>query len=286
MRILVVDDSAPHRKLLTLILARGGHQVLTAPDGQAALDMLGRGEEVDGVVSDVKMPNLDGFQLCRALRRDHRWSRLPFIFYSSIFIGKPARELGRDLGATAYLDAKDVEPAQMARELEELVNRHIRKEYDETLGRILDDVEFARRYHQVVLSSLSQGAEDVRELVAASAAALDEVIARLDAERRALTADAERSVHAEKLKLLRELGDYLGDRINNPLAVILGMADLLPLRIPGDATSDAAAKIRTAVQRITSVVREIAEKGEQGGQIPPPGPPRTSAVKRDPKTPG
>jgi len=44
-------------------------------------------------VSDVRMPKLDGFQLCRAIRRDARWARLPFIFYSSVFIGGPARDL-------------------------------------------------------------------------------------------------------------------------------------------------------------------------------------------------
>src|SRR6059058_4191193 len=122
MRILVVDDSSPHRRMLTAIFGHGGHEVLTAADGEAALDTLAR-EPVDAVVSDVRMPKLDGFQLCRAIRRDARWERLPFIFYSSVFIGGPARDLGRDVGATAYLDAKDITPQQMASELDRLVAR-------------------------------------------------------------------------------------------------------------------------------------------------------------------
>ncbi|PYN91791.1 MAG: hybrid sensor histidine kinase/response regulator, partial [Candidatus Rokuibacteriota bacterium] len=97
MRILVVDDSSPHRRMLTAIFGQAGHQVLTAPDGEAALALLER-ESVNAVVSDVRMPKLDGFQLCRAIRRDARWARLPFIFYSSVFIGGPARDLGRDVG--------------------------------------------------------------------------------------------------------------------------------------------------------------------------------------------
>src|SRR5438309_623856 len=81
-------------------------------------------------------------------------------------------------------------------ELETLVARHVREQYDETLGRLLSDVEFARRYHQVVLASLADGgAEDLKELVAGSAKALDDVVARLDAERRA-SSDAERRVQA------------------------------------------------------------------------------------------
>ena len=263
MRILVVDDSSPHRRLLTALFGRAGHEVVTAPDGVAALEALARGP-IDAVVSDVRMPKMDGFQLCRTIRQDERWRRLPFIFYSSIFIGDPAQNFGRDLGATAYLDAKDIAPAQVASALEKLVARHVREQYDETLGQLLSDVEFARRYHQVVLASLAHGgAEDLRELVAASAKALDDVVARLDAERRT-TVEAQRTVQAAELALLRELGEYLGDRINNPLAVILASAQLLEMKEHSHATSEAAQRIGAAVSKINDVVREIAiRSGEQ-----------------------
>jgi CheY-like chemotaxis protein len=256
MRILVVDDSSPHRRLLTALFGRAGHEVLTASDGVAALDLL-EGQRIDAVVSDVRMPKMDGFQLCRAIRSDPRWRRLPFIFYSSIFIGDPAQNFGRDIGATAYLDAKDIAPDQVARELEALVARHVREEYHETLGRLLDDVEFARRYHQVVLASLAGGAEDLRELVASSAKALDDVVARLAAERRT-SSEAQRTVEAAELALLKELGEYLGDRINNPLAVILASAQLLEMRERTNATAEAAQRIAAAVGKINDVVREIA----------------------------
>jgi CheY-like chemotaxis protein len=264
MRILVVDDSSPHRRLLTALFTRAGHDVLTAPDGAAALELLEH-EPINAVVSDVRMPKMDGFQLCRAIRNDPRWQRLPFIFYSSIFIGDPAQNFGRDLGATAYLDAKDIAPDQVARELETLVARHVREEYDETLGRLLSDVEFARRYHQVVLASLAHGgAEDLRELVGASAKALDDVVARLDAERRA-SSDVQHTVEAAELALLKELGEYLGDRINNPLAIILASAQLLEMKERTNATSEAAQRIGAAVSKINEVVREIAIRS---GEIP------------------
>lgn len=259
VRILIVDDSMPRRRLLTALFERAGHEVVVATDGEAALETLPR-EPVDAVVSDVRMPRLDGFQLCRRLRQDPRWARLPFIFYSSIFIGDPARTLGRDVGATAYLDAKDVAPDAMARQLEALVARHVQKEYGETLGRLLDDVEFARRYHQVVLTSLGDaGAEDVKEMVSASAKALDDVVARLARERETHER-TERTVQSAELQLLRELGEYLGDRINNPLAVILGSAQLLELRTPNEETLTAAHRINAAVDQINSVIKEIARR--------------------------
>jgi len=268
MRILVVDDSNPHRRLLTALFNRAGHEVVTAPDGVAALALL-ETQAVDAVVSDVRMPRMDGFQLCRTIRRDIRWARLPFIFYSSIFIDDPAQELGRDIGATAYLDAKDVAPAEVARALEALVERHVRAEYSDTLVRLLDDVEFARRYHRVVLSALGSSAPDgLREVVASSAQALDRVVESLDAERRTLSENGSRPVRSDELRLLHELHDYLGDKINNPLAVILASAQLLELKAPSNATSEAAERIASAVQKIAEVVREIGRFPARDGAAP------------------
>jgi DNA-binding response OmpR family regulator len=260
MKILVVDDSNPHRRMLTAVFGRAGHDVITAPDGEAALALLSA-EPVDAVVSDVRMPKMDGFQLCRTIRQDPHWSRLPFIFYSSVFIGRPAQDLGRDIGATAYIDAKDVAPADVARQLESLVRRAQREEYGERLTRLLDDADFARRYHQVVLEALGgAGQQEVRELVAESARALDTVLSRLDRERQALSLNVDRDVQAAQLAVLRELGEYLGDRINNPLAVILASAQLLEMKAPGDATTEAAERIAGAVKKINAVVREIARR--------------------------
>jgi DNA-binding response OmpR family regulator len=260
MRILVVDDSNPHRRMLTVVFGGAGHEVITASDGEAALTILNT-EHVDAVVSDVRMPKMDGFQLCRTIRSDSRWSMLPFIFYSSVFIGRPAQDLGRDIGATAYIDAKDVAPAEVARQLETLVRRAQREEYGERLTRLVDDAEFARRYHQVVLEALGgAGQESMRELVAESARALDTVLSRLDRERLALSQNVDRDVQAAQLAVLRELGEYLGDRINNPLAVILASAQLLEMKAPSSATTEAAERIAGAVKKINAVVREIARR--------------------------
>jgi len=122
-------------------------------------------------------------------------------------------------------------------------------------------VDFARRYHQVVLDSLQgAGREEMRDLVTESKRALDTVLSRLDHERQALAERTDRKVEAAQLALLKELGEFLGDRINNPLAVIMASAQLLEMRAPSNATSEAAERITTAVSKINAVVREIASK--------------------------
>jgi CheY-like chemotaxis protein len=263
MRVLVVDDSPPRRRLLTSLLGAAGHEVIEAPNGAAALELLD-GDAVDAVVSDVKMPRMDGFQLCHTLRRDPRWVRLPFIFYSSVYIGSRAQELGMDLGATAYLDAKRVPPDQVAKEIDRLVSRIVSAEYREALVRLHDDLEFARRYHAVVLSSLGPGGGNgVRDTISSNVDALDDILVRLDTERRALARRADVIVPVEDLNRLKELSDYLGDKINTPLGVLLGGVGAAG---PSAEAADAAASVRSTVRRLNDLVRKLARRERAGAE--------------------
>src|SRR5438046_10467053 len=106
-----------------------------------------------------------------------------------------------DLGATAYLDAKHVPPDQIAKEIDALVNRVVGTEYRETLAQLRDELEFARRYHQVVLSSLGARAHaGVRDTISSNVDALDDIHTRLDDEPHALAANTEPTVQAMELK--------------------------------------------------------------------------------------
>jgi two-component system, NtrC family, response regulator PilR len=65
--LLIVDDEQGMRQLLTLVFARAGHQVRTAENGRRALELL-REQAADLIVSDVKMPDMSGIELLRAVR--------------------------------------------------------------------------------------------------------------------------------------------------------------------------------------------------------------------------
>ncbi len=83
-RILVVDDSLETLILLTDILANNGYTVLTASDGHAAL----RSVEVDVpdlILLDVKMPDMDGYEVCHKLKSAEHSSRIPVIFISGLY---------------------------------------------------------------------------------------------------------------------------------------------------------------------------------------------------------
>jgi twitching motility two-component system response regulator PilH len=81
-KILVVDDSPTDLAVMTAPLRRDGYNVVTAGSGEEALVQLEQ-EAIDLVLLDVIMPGINGFQLCRSLRRDQRFSRLPIVFVTS-----------------------------------------------------------------------------------------------------------------------------------------------------------------------------------------------------------
>jgi flagellar motor switch protein FliN len=68
LKILVVDDEAPMREVLKLSLESSGHRVLTAADGQAALEIL-KSSPVELVLTDLRMPGLSGTELIRAIKQ-------------------------------------------------------------------------------------------------------------------------------------------------------------------------------------------------------------------------
>jgi class 3 adenylate cyclase len=82
-RLLVVDDHDINRDILCRLLAAQGHQVLTAANGAQALELL-RSEPVDLVLLDLVMPELDGFAVLDALKKDARLRELPVIMISAL----------------------------------------------------------------------------------------------------------------------------------------------------------------------------------------------------------
>ena len=82
--ILIVDDSLETLKLLTEILTNYGYNVLTASNGYTALRTV-EIEVPDLILLDVKMPDMDGYQICRKLKSAEHSSRIPVIFISGLY---------------------------------------------------------------------------------------------------------------------------------------------------------------------------------------------------------
>ena len=108
--ILVVEDEQAILEIITLFLEDEGYQVLQALNSKAALSLLEEARP-DLIISDIRMPGMDGFALCEEVRANPDFSQLPFIFLT----GKDERadvRRGMGLGADDYL-TKPFEPEEL-----------------------------------------------------------------------------------------------------------------------------------------------------------------------------
>ncbi len=101
--VMVIEDNAALRESIALELEMRGYKIITAADGRQALDYLFAAERApDIVVSDISMPNLDGYKLLEMFREDARWQGTPFIFLTALSTPNFIR-LGKELGVDDYL---------------------------------------------------------------------------------------------------------------------------------------------------------------------------------------
>jgi len=100
--VLLVDDSAFFRNLMTPVLTVAGFNVTTAASGEEALALCERGRRFDIIVSDIEMPGMDGFQFARAVRASDNWQRVPLVALS-VHQAMPDLERGREAGFNDYV---------------------------------------------------------------------------------------------------------------------------------------------------------------------------------------
>jgi two-component system chemotaxis response regulator CheY len=101
--IMIVDDSPTVLKFVSYSLKNSGFKVITASDGMDALEKISSGTEaVDMIITDLNMPNMDGYELISTLRQNERFSSTPIIILSSEEDDADRRK-GSEAGASAYL---------------------------------------------------------------------------------------------------------------------------------------------------------------------------------------
>ena len=121
MRILSADDKPENLYMLEALLRGHGHTVDSVSNGLDALRLAERGV-YDLIISDILMPRMDGFQLCRELKKDARLRHIPFIFYTATYTDPRDASLALSLGADRFL-IKPLEPDAFIREMEEVIAR-------------------------------------------------------------------------------------------------------------------------------------------------------------------
>jgi two-component system chemotaxis sensor kinase CheA len=117
--ILIVEDAFSTRELEKSILETHGYLVDTAVDGLDALDRMSD-NQYDLIVSDVEMPRMNGFELCRTLKNNEGYKDIPFVMVTALQKEEDKRR-GIEVGAAAYIVKSAFEQSNLLDTIERLV---------------------------------------------------------------------------------------------------------------------------------------------------------------------
>ena len=122
MKILVVEDNKDIRYLLERLLRDGhGYEVITATNGVEALQQALR-QPPEIIVSDIMMPEMDGYQLCYECKKNDKLKNIPFVFYTATYTSQEDEKFALNLGANAFI-RKPAEPDVFVRKLNEILKK-------------------------------------------------------------------------------------------------------------------------------------------------------------------
>lgn len=116
--ILIVDDSASLRQVVSIALKGAGYNVIEACDGKDALGKL-NGEKIHLIISDVNMPNMDGITFVKEAKKLANYKFTPIIMLTTESQEAKKKE-GQEAGAKAWV-VKPFQPAQMLAAVSKLV---------------------------------------------------------------------------------------------------------------------------------------------------------------------
>ena len=101
-KILIVDDTEEDLYLLKTALEKSGYEVVSSRNGVEALEEL-KEHTVDIIVSDILMPLMDGFQLCRECKKSDSLKTIPLIYYTATYTDEKDEEFALSLGAVKFI---------------------------------------------------------------------------------------------------------------------------------------------------------------------------------------
>lgn len=192
-RILIVDNNEQSIYLLRTILESKGYAVEAAENGSEALNMA-RQNPPALIISDILMPVMDGFTLCREWMRDTKLAPIPFVLYTATYTDAADEELGLSLGAARFL---------------------LKPQDGDTLAAIIQELlkePYKQKFHSVHTAPETNESDQYRLYSEALVRKLDAKVIELEATRRVLQhqieerrqADAALRLHAKVFEQAHE----------------------------------------------------------------------------------
>ena len=102
MKILIAEDMEDSRIMLEMVITSMGYEVMSGTNGFEAL-RLAQADPPDLIISDIMMPEMDGFEFCRQIKADSKLQKIPFIFYTATYTEHQDKELAVALEASRFI---------------------------------------------------------------------------------------------------------------------------------------------------------------------------------------
>ncbi|MFQ3574433.1 MAG: response regulator [Thermodesulfovibrionales bacterium] len=161
MRILIVEDDVSSLVYLQKALAALGYQIDTAPNGIIALQKA-QEQRPDLIISDILMPEMDGFELCKRIKTDERLKDIPFVFYTATYIDPRDEQLALSLGASRFL-IKPMDPGKLFEVIREVLQNHTTSNLPVYNGPIEDIDKLTKMQIEALTRKLSKKVEELQK---------------------------------------------------------------------------------------------------------------------------
>ncbi|MCK9244471.1 MAG: PAS domain S-box protein, partial [Candidatus Marinimicrobia bacterium] len=152
MTILIVDDMLDGRTMLATFLEKNGYQVLGTANGKEALEVLEK-QSVDLIITDILMPEMDGYMLCKQIKSDKRWMHIPIIIYSATFTTRQDEIFAIKLGANRFV-RKPVDTDSFLNIIRNLIEKGSNGTLDVTQLKFKKEEDVFKLYNERIIHKL------------------------------------------------------------------------------------------------------------------------------------
>jgi PAS domain S-box-containing protein len=151
-KVLIVDDNQQNLYMLQALLEGNGYQVETATNGAEALEQA-RCDPPALIITDILMPVMDGFTLCRQWQQDERLREIPFVFYTATYTDPRDEEFALSLGAERFI-VKPTEPDAFVDILREVIREAEGGKLRSPKKHVEEEPVYLRRYSDRLVKKL------------------------------------------------------------------------------------------------------------------------------------
>ncbi len=269
--ILIVEDSPTQAERLRRLIQSIGYRVRVASNGQRALNLI-RERKPQMVVSDIIMPEMNGYELCRALKADPTLREIPVILVTALNDPKDIIR-GIECGADNFIRKPYSEEYLLNRISQVLLNQRLRKDAGAEagigiyLGEQKHFINASRQQMLDLLISTYEQAVQVNSELQARERQVIELNMRLSQHAAELEAHNREIAHknlelAEASRMKSAFIANMSHELRTPLNAIIGFTGTLLMKLPGPLTVDQDRQlntIRTSARHLLSLINDILD---------------------------